>query len=748
MEGRRLLFFLFAALYLWGPPVLARPRLSIPGAVERPEDDPQSVQTYIVHVRKPNNLVLRSTREREDWHKSFLPSLTLDSGEPRLVFSYEHAIRGFAARLTPEEAEAMASTDGVLSVQPDFELATRTTHTPEFLGLTRSGQLWEQSSRGKGKVIGVLEHEFDSSHESFSDDGMTPPPPSWKGECNFRPEHCNNKLIGNWLFNSSQYVPGHDIEHGTHVASTAAGNTVMGAGFRGEASGSASGTAPRAHLAFYSVIGGGGALKAIDQAIHDGVDVLSISIGFPVNMPFYRNPIDIGTLSATKHGIFVSVAAGNDGPMPATVGDHTPWSLSVGASTTDRVTRVEVRLGNGDVINGETVSAKSEFFPVGASLPAVLLGDNRVSPCYVEDFGEVDVSGKAVLCLREGFGYSTSEPTPRSCRIDAAGGKAIIVMNEPESGSTVRYDRDCRIPVVYVMDEDVARLKTYVRSDPDPTVAFEPMGTITGVPGHPTVAVFSGRGPSTVSNMVLKPDILGPGLNILAAAPWTPTSFQFLYGTSMACPHLSGIAAMLRSLHPTWSPAMIKSAIMTTSDWQDNTGMPIADQTGNPANLFATGAGHVNARKAADPGLVYHIKYRDYVKYVCGLGYESENVDIVIREPVDCSVIGGISGEELNYPTFYIEASSTPKVVSRRVTNVGRPRERYTLSLDEPSGVIIKVFPTTLQFTKFRQNLTYTVSVMAADTDTRLRSSETVEGQLTWVSAHHGVRSPIAITFG
>ena len=173
-----MLFFLLVALSLWEPLVRAQSPLSIPAAVERPHDDPQRVQTYIVHVRKPKNLVLRGAGEREDWHKSFLPSLTLDSGEPRLVYSYEHAIRGFAARLTPEEAEAMESTDGVLSVQPDFKLTTMTTHTPDFLGLTRSGQLWEQSSAGEGKVIGIVDFGFDSSHDSFWGGGMKPPPQS------------------------------------------------------------------------------------------------------------------------------------------------------------------------------------------------------------------------------------------------------------------------------------------------------------------------------------------------------------------------------------------------------------------------------------------------------------------------------------------------------------------------------------------------------------------------------------------
>ena len=234
---------------------------------------------------------------------------------------------------------------------------------------------------------------------------MTPPPSRWKGKCDVHPEHCNNKLIGYRFFNSSR---GYDVSqhsaHGTHVASIAAGNEVMGASFRGEASGTASGTAPRAHLAFYWAADMSGFLRAIDQAIHDGVDVLSISVGYPWIAPFYESSMDIGTLSATKHSIFVSVAVGNKGSDPETVEDHTPWTLSVGASSTDRVNRVEIRLGNGEVVNGETLKAKSEFFPVGASLPAVLLREDndkyRVSYCNRADLGRRNVSGKAILCLQ------------------------------------------------------------------------------------------------------------------------------------------------------------------------------------------------------------------------------------------------------------------------------------------------------------------------------------------------------------
>ncbi|CAA7405966.1 unnamed protein product [Spirodela intermedia] len=619
MERSELLFLILSFLLLWNPLVLARGQLSPPTSVGGGDDDRRRLQTYIVHVQKPKNL---------------------------------HAIGGFAARLTPEEVEAIEAVNGFLLAQPDAELVPRTTHTPKFLGLTRSGQFWEMAKRGEGQVISVREVSFYSDQKSFKDAGMLPPPARWKGACE--------------MFNASgiPYNPNEDRSHGSHVASTAAGNYVPGANYMGQACGVAVGTAPRAHLAFYSARSVSDWLRAVDQAVDDGIDVLSISVSLTTAPPFYNNPLDIATLAAARRGAFGSVAAGNDGPERATLLDNTPWSLSVGASTSDRMVRTELRLGDESVIPAECDLSMYSFFPVGAPIQAVFpgywTGNESATHCRDEYLGGENVTGK---------------PT---CNVRQASGKVGVVLNEKVQGSTLLYGAQC-VPAVH------------------------PVGTITGVRRSPAVAYFSAWGPSLVSNGVLRPDIVGPGVNVLATTN-SHVPFFFLSDTSMACPHLSGIAALLRSVHPTWSPAMIKSAMMTTSDWLDNAGMPIADETGEPADLYATGAGH-------------------------------KQTNAVLGGIFDCAVSGAISGEQLNYPTFSVRLCSTPKVVTRTLT----------VSIEQPPNVWISVFPRKLDFSKVGQKRKYKVTI--ASTNPRRLPGEVVEGQLSWISAQHIVRSPISIVF-
>ena len=210
----------------------------------------------------------------------------------------------------------------------------------------------------------------------------------------------------------------------------------------------------------------------------------------------------------------------------------------------------------------------------------------------------------------------------------------------------------------------------------------------------------------------------------------------------MSCPHLSGIAALLKSSHTDWSPAAIKSAIMTSADLLNVQGKPILDQTLHGANIFATGAGHINPSKANDPGLVYDNQPEDYIPCLCGLGYTDKEVGIIAHKPIKCLEESSIPDGELNYPSFSVVMGPS-QMFTRTVTNVSDAYSSYSVKVVAPQGVDMHVKPDKLHFSKVNQKITYSVTFSRNIEKT----SEFAKGYLTWVSAKHHVRSVIAVRF-
>lgn len=423
--------------------------------------------------------------------------------------------------------------------------------------------------------------------------------------------------------------------------------------------------------------------------------------------------------------------------------------MTVGASTIDRKLGASVTLGNDDVFHGESAFQPKDFDET--LLPLVYPGNNASdlsAPfCLPSSLNNTNVKGKIVLC-ESGGGLGR---VAKGDAVKDAGGVAMILMNSPFGGYTTSAEAHV-LPAIHVSFEDGKKIKAYLNSTVSPVAAISYKGTIIGDPQAPAVASFSSRGPSFVSPGILKPDIVGPGVNILAA--WsdsvekntnTKANFNIISGTSMSCPHLSGVAALIKSAHPGWSPAAIKSAIMTTA-YQLNLGdKPIEDQLQlQRANVFAIGAGHVNPSKANNPGLVYDIKPKDYVPYLCGLNYTNRQVGVILQRRVNCAEESSIPEAQLNYPSFSIRSGPIPQTYTRAVTNVGEPISTYIVQISKPEGMDVKVEPTILIFSKLNQELTYKVTFSSAGGGVSAKFSE---GYLQWTSIHYCVRSPIAVRF-
>ncbi|CAL5013991.1 unnamed protein product [Urochloa decumbens] len=716
--------------------------------------DPDAYRTYIVFVSPPADAAAMSRGELRRWHEGFLPSLLTESGEKRMVCSYSAVFHGFAARLTEAELAAVAKLPGFLRALPDRERYRRlTTRTPSFLGLSRDAhRLWSDAGYGAGVVIGVVDTGINGQHVSFLDDGVPEPPARWNGTCTgSEVTQCNRKLVGSKSFVGDDDPQDDDEGHGTHVAAIAAGNFVGGASLPGGlGSGTAAGIAPLAHIAAYkvcsdedvtSVCNDASISCGVEEAVHDGVDVINLSLGSRTNMTLDADPVAIAAFSAMAKGIVVVTAAGNYGPAASTVCNDAPWMLTVGAGSVDRhfdaEAEMEYEIPAGVV--GEMLFQDPEG-GLGDVHPLVYTdGKDGLGTCRDITDG---VAAKMVICKAVGDTEVQDSIISTLKRLGAAG--VLLIEDEAHGYTTVLRDYG-NYTVIQMNSLEGRALTDYAKTlHPSARVYFN--GVVLGVQHSPAVAWFSSRGPSQLSQGLLKPDVLAPGLNIISAAsatgvPWTDTwssRFKVMSGTSMAAPHIAGVAALLKSVHPDWSPAAIKSAILTTADTVDNGGGPILDEQLDDATSFAMGAGHVNATRAADPGLVYD----NYGAYVCGLLGEDALKTVTANPSSSCSETGSISQELLNYPTIMVPLRDTPVTVPRTLTNVG-PAETYTATVQGPSSMDITVYPDTLVFSEPGEKMAFNITVMVSG-----GGGGFVEGSLNWVSTNHLVRSAVVAVAG
>ncbi|KAL6010617.1 hypothetical protein ACLOJK_001053 [Asimina triloba] len=723
--------------------------------------------TYIVHVSKSHKPAVFTTHRH--WYSATLAALPPSRHPAKILYAYHHAVHGFAARLTPSQAAALQTLPGILSVRREQVHHLDTTHTPKFLGLNDVSGAWPNSNYGEDVIIGVMDSGIWPEHRSFSDLGLSAVPNGWKGSCQTGPDFpaaaCNRKIIGAKAFyagyeaelggkmdESLESRSPRDTEgHGTHTASTAAGAVVAGAGYYNLSVGEAKGIATKARIAAYKICWVGGCfdsdvLQAMDQAIADGVHIISISVSFdspPRN--YYNDSIAIGTFGAVENGILVSAAAGNDGPAPETVMNIAPWILTVGASTVDRQFPADVVLGDGTTYSGVSLYAGD---PLSDSDIPLVDGSSctRLKPAAIR--------GRIVVCSDDGDG----KVIEKGDAVQRAGGVGMIVA---DTYYEVPLARLHLLPATSVGMTAGSSIRRYIRSRRGATATIAFKGTVIGPsPPSPKVARFSSRGPTATVPEILKPDVIAPGDNILAA--WTqsaaPTGLDFdtrrvefniESGTSMACPHVSGLAALLRKAHPSWSPAAIKSAIMTTAYNVNNAGGNLEDEgTVEESTPWIHGAGHVDINKALDPGLIYDIGIDDYAAFFCAIGYNANQIAIFFKNKpaVECSKTSMSSAGDLNYPSLSVVFKSDGEVVQRKrvVTNVGGGASTYEVQIASPASARISVSPSVLVFGAQNQSLSYVVTLASVAADA---TDEPVFGSITWNDGTHVVRNPIAISW-
>ncbi|CAN8268272.1 unnamed protein product [Cochlearia groenlandica] len=680
-------------------------------------------------------------------HNSLLQGVIGDSLiENRMVRSYKRSFNGFAAKLTESEREIIASMDEVVSVFPSKKLKLQTTTSWDFVGLKKGKRAKRNPMVESDTIIGVIDSGIYRESESFKDKGFGPMPKKWRGVCeggkNFS---CNNKLIG-----ARYYTPkvegllesaDDNMGHGSHTASTAAGNVVKDVSFYGLGNGTARGGVPAARIAVYKVCESGltgcttdGILAAFDDAIADNVDLITISIGGDPTL-FELDPIAIGAFHAMAKGILTVNSAGNSGPQSSTVGSVAPWIFTTAASNTNRAFITKVVLGNGKTVAGRSVNSfdlKRTKYPLvyGESAASGNCSAIAARACAPGCLDNKLVKGKIVLC-------DLAQNPEEALYMGAVA--SISKTSSPDSASIFSF------PVSVLSEDDYDTVLSYMNSTKNPKASVLKTETVFDQTA-PVVASYSSRGPNPIISDILKPDITAPGSEILAAySPTVPPSssdtrhvkYSVLSGTSMSCPHVAGVAAYVKSFHPQWSPSMIQSAIMTTT-WSMN-------KSSSPMAEFGYGAGHVDPNNAIHPGLVYEANKADHIAFLCGLNYTGKKLRLISGDSNGCTKQQTKSlPRNLNYPSM--TSRVTPRksfkiTFVRSVTNVGMGNATYKAKAIGNGQLNVKVVPNVLVFKSLYEKKTFTVTVSGKGPPRGRLLSE----QLIWSDGFHSVRSPIVV---
>ncbi len=544
--------------------------------------------------------------------------------QPRKV--YRHVLNGFSVRMSEDEARELAKLPGVKRVMPDVAWQLETDRGPQVIG---APAVWDGaagvSSRGEGIVIGVIDSGINWDHRYFSDDpSMTGgyefsnPLGQQLGECSRPQVQCNDKLIGVWDF-TDEGTFGRDPDgegHGTHVASTAAGNPWTFELQDIDGTFATSGVAPRANIISYKVCysedhddedvagrcPGESITGGLEQAVEDGIDVINYSLGGDPADPWERSLLFLNIRNA---GIMFVVSAGNAGPDVGSMSApaDAPWTLAVGSTSHGRrvghradvvdLTDLFVEPGSGPEIQN-TINA-----PI---VPADDAGSD-LEGCVAFDDGALD--GSIAFIKRGTCTFETKVDHAAD-----AGALAVLVFNNEVGENAILMGglENTTIPAGMIgsIEGELALAGIRASSNPQATL-YADLAKLVDEDQQDRVSGFSSRGPGPDTPGVMKPNVMAPGEMILAGLVPDEQSIGLNSGTSMASPHVAGAVALLKSMRPEWKPDMLQSALETTSE-----AAPVKVASGD-ASMMDRGAGRIRVDLAANIGLYLPISRSDFL---------------------------------------------------------------------------------------------------------------------------------------
>lgn len=642
------------------------PSASYDGSVAGyPATKPSPGKSFDAHAKNVERWESRLADKQLDFAEKF--GITVKN-------QFATALNGFSAELTGEQVAALQKDPAVLMVAPNEQFSLDYSSVDE-VGLA-SGQSYEElaagweefggvDGAGKGVVVGIIDSGiapqnpyFEGSKPRFLPKGAEPEVgvpyltrareiamlkadgTTFIGACEtadnkaipgssrrWNGQECNSKVLGARYFaddfltlvapadrSPNETISPYDIDgHGSHTASTAAGNLIESQVVGGMEFGAGAGMAPSAKIAAYKVCwedtdpntGGcytSAIVDAIDAAVSDGVDVLNFSISG--SNTTVLDPVSVAFFNAAAAGVFVSASAGNSGPGANTVAHGAPWMTTVAAASFSNELTGTVELSDGSKYRGASlIQEDTAVYDTDIVLAEdVALLDDEGDPvadsnlCFPDTLDPSLAADKIVVCDR-----GVIARVDKSAEVMRAGGAGMVLVNVSPGSIDADFHS---VPSVHVdTTEGSLGLRAAVEAGGlNASLVSGDMTRMAPVP-QPQIAGFSSRGPHNAANGdLLKPDVTAPGVGVLAAVSpvgYGGETFGFLSGTSMAAPHVAGFGALLLGAHPDWTPDYVKSALMTTAtDVYTATGDVDVDN-------LATGSGYANPTAANSPGLVF-----------------------------------------------------------------------------------------------------------------------------------------------
>ena len=703
-----------------------------------------------------------AVRKYQDHLRGRHETALVDAGaEPTAVlYDYTVAVNGFAATLSARQAAALSAQPGVLSVQRDRIRTVATDSSPDFLGLTDPRGPWATGYTGEDVVIGFIDTGIWPEHASFADTGSYgAAPANFIGTaCEFGDAvagalayngvdadfTCNGKVVAAAAFGAGlasgnpdglaagEFLSARDANgHGTHVAAIAAGNGDVTADIGGLSPATVTGIAPSARVAAYKACWSVGErhgqcavsdiVAAVDQAVADGVDVLNLSVGSASGAV---SADDLALLFAGAAGVMVTTAAGNLGPTTTvTAPGGAPWVTTVAAATQLREFGALATLGDGRVIEG--ISAGESI----ADLPLVDAGSIENPTCDPALGFAESIAGAVVLCPEARESLSAAET------VAANGGAAVVLVS---AGQLAFASPTGDVPAITVGASGGAALAAYAQAEKEAaTISIGASAALTGTGTGSILAPFSSRGPSPLHDDLLKPDVVAPGVSILAAtSPASLTGsagdqFAVMNGTSMASAHVAGVFALLRQAHPAWTADMARSALITTT--RRDVWMPDGSTAAGGLDMgagYIQPGGAVNRRGSLfNPGLVFATATDDFLLLLCGLD----------GEPT-CSE-EAIAARDLNSPAIALAGLTGSATVTRTVTSVADKLRVFDARIDAPPGFAVEVTPRTISLSPGE-----TASFEVTITKTRAPAAEWRHGTITWASDSYRIAMPVVVS--